>query len=43
MQAVAKYSPEQWRGQMVVMRDVVQSSWNPAKKNKSVFIFSFCC
>ena len=27
MQALAKYSEEQWPGLMVVMRDTVQSSW----------------
>ena len=27
MQAITKYSSEQWPGLMVVMRDTVQSSW----------------
>ena len=27
MQAITKYSEQQWPGLMVVMRDVVQSSW----------------
>lgn len=32
MQALTKYSQEQWHGLMVVMRDVVQSSWKSRQK-----------
>ena len=32
MQAIKKYSEEQWHGLMVVMRDVVQSSWKSSQK-----------
>lgn len=32
MQALSKYSQEQWHGLMVVMRDVVQSSWKSRQK-----------
>jgi hypothetical protein len=27
MQAINKYTEDEWKGLMVVMRDVVQSSW----------------
>jgi predicted nuclease of predicted toxin-antitoxin system len=32
MQAITKYSEQQWSGLMVVMRDVVQSSWTSRHK-----------
>ena len=32
MQAITKYSEQQWSGLMIVMRDVVQSSWKSRKK-----------
>ena len=32
MQAITKYSEQQWHGLMVVMRDVVQSSWKSRQK-----------
>ena len=32
IQAIAKYSEQQWHGLMVVMRDVVQSSWKSRQK-----------
>jgi predicted nuclease of predicted toxin-antitoxin system len=32
MQAITKYSEHQWRGLMVIMRDVVQSSWKSRQK-----------
>ena len=32
MQAIAKYSEQQWHGLMVVMRDVVLSSWKSRQK-----------
>ena len=32
MQAITKYSEQQWSGLMVVMRDVVQSSWTSRQK-----------
>ena len=36
IQAITKYSEQQWYGLMVVMRDVVQSSWKSRQKNKAV-------
>jgi len=32
MQAITKYSEQQWSGLMVVMRDLVQSSWTSRQK-----------
>ena len=32
MQAITKYSEQQWHGLMVVMRDIVQSSWMSRQK-----------
>jgi hypothetical protein len=32
MQAITKYSEEQWYELMVIMRDVVQSSWKSRQK-----------
>jgi hypothetical protein len=32
MQAIKRYSEKEWRGLMVVMRDVVQSSWRSCYK-----------
>ena len=32
IQAITKYSEQQWHGLMVVMRDVVQSSWKSRQK-----------
>jgi len=32
MQAITKYSEQQWYGLMVVMRDVVQSAWKSRQK-----------
>jgi len=32
MQAIKRYSEEDWAGLMVVMRDAVQSSWKSSEK-----------
>jgi len=32
MQAITKYSEQQWHGLMVVMRDMVQSAWKSRQK-----------
>ena len=35
MQAIKRYSSEEWPGLMVVMRDTVQSSWRSRHKQQS--------
>ena len=36
LQALKRYSPEQWPGLMVVMHDAVQSSWRAHKKESAL-------